>query len=243
MRLCVAQTRPVTGDIRTNIEKHNVIIASAQSERADVIVFPELSLTGYEPTLASRLVCDPDDREFLVFQRTVDETNTVIGVGMPTRSGNGICISMVLFRPHQSKLIYSKRYLHRDEEPFFVTGNNLGPLTLGETKIAPAICYEISIPEHAEDAIADGANVYLASVNKSVNRIDDALQRLRDIASGYAIPVLMSNCVGFCDGTACAGRTSIWNEKGALVGQLDDRAEGILILDSVTGAVTERRVN
>jgi predicted amidohydrolase len=150
---------------------------------------------------------------------------------------------MVLFRPHHSKLIYSKRYLHSDEEPFFVTGNNLGPLTLGETKIAPAICYEISIPEHAEDAIADGANIYLASVNKSVNRIDDALQRLGDIASGYSIPVLMSNCVGFCDGAACAGRTSIWNEKGALVGQLDDRAEGILILDSVTRAVTERRVN
>ena len=243
MRLCVAQTRPVTGDIRTNIEKHTIMIASAQSETADVIVFPELSLTGYAPSLASRLVCDPDDGEFLVFQRTVDETNTVIGVGMPTRSGNGICISMVLFRPHQSKLIYSKRYLHRDEEPFFVTGNNLGPLTSGETKIAPAICYEISIQDHAAHAIADGANIYLASVNKSVNRIDDALQRLGDIASGYSIPVLMSNCVGFCDGAACAGRTSIWNEKGALVGQLDDRAEGILILDSVTGAITERRVN
>lgn len=219
------------------------MIVSARAERADVIVFPELSLTGYEPTLASRLVCDPDDGEFLVFQRTVDETNMVIGIGMPTRNPNGICISMVLFRPRQSKLIYSKRYLHRDEEPFFVTGDNLSSLTFGETKIAPAICYEISIPDHAAHAIAGGANIYLASVNKSVNSIDDALQRLGDIAVGYSIPVLMSNCVGFCDAAACAGRTSIWNDEGALVGQLDDEAEGILILDSVTGAVTERRVN
>jgi predicted amidohydrolase len=219
------------------------MIASAQAERADVTIFPELSLTGYEPTLASGLVCDPDDREFLVFQRTADETNTVIGVGMPTRNPNGICISLVLFRPRQKKLIYSKRYLHRDEEPYFVTGDNLSPLIIGETKIAPAICYEISIQDHAAHAIADGANIYLASVNKSVNRIDDALQRLGNIASSYSIPVLMSNCVGFCDGAACAGRTSIWNDKGALVGQLDDEAEGILILDSVTGVVTERRAN
>jgi len=167
------------------------MIASARAERADVIVFPELSLTGYEPTLASRLVCDPDGREFLRFQRIVNETNMVIGVGMPTRNPNGICISMVLFQPRQNKLIYSKRYLHSDEEPFFVTGDNLSPLTFSEMKIAPAICYEISIPEHAAHAIADGANIYLASVNKSVNRIDDALQRLGDIASGYSIPVLM----------------------------------------------------
>jgi len=162
---------------------------------------------------------------------------------MPTCRGNGICISMVLFRPRQSKLVYSKRYLHRDEEPFFVTGDNLSPLTFSEMKIAPAICYEISIPEHAEAAIGDCANIYLASVNKSVNTIDHALQRLGDIASGYSIPVLMSNCVGFCDGAACAGRTSIWNERGLLVGQLDDRVEGIVILDSVTGEVTERQVN
>jgi len=242
MKLCVAQTRPVTGDIKSNIEKHKILISSAWSQRSDAIIFPELSLTGYEPTLASRLMCDPDDQAFQVFQRIADATNMIVGVGMPTRSANGVCISMVLFRPAQSQLIYSKKYLHSDEEPFFVSGDNFNVLVLDRIKIAPAICYEISVAEHAENAIGNGANIYVASVNKAITAIDAAVGRLIEIASKYSIPVLMANCVGFCDGSPCAGRTSIWNDEGSLIGQLDDRTEGILVFDTVTREVFERRL-
>jgi predicted amidohydrolase len=49
MKICAAQTRPVRGDIQTNIDNHKKLIDLAVSNGADIIIFPELSLTGYEP--------------------------------------------------------------------------------------------------------------------------------------------------------------------------------------------------
>jgi len=54
--------------------------------------------------------------------------------------------------------------------------------------------------------------------------------------------VLMSNCVGHCDNFDCGGKTSIWNNKGMLLGQLDDTNEGILIIDTTTQVVIEKTI-
>jgi predicted amidohydrolase len=242
MRLCVAQIRPVKGNIDRNIEKHEEIVASASSYSASAIIFPELSLTGYEPTLARELACDASESRFDVFQRIADDKEITIGIGAPTRNEAGNCISMILYQPHQRNRIYSKKHLHHDEEPFFVAGENFNVFTIQESNIAPAICYEISVPQHAENASANGADFYIASVNKSVTAIDAALKRLAEIARKYSMTVLMSNCVGFCDGSRCAGKTSIWNDKGLIIGQLDDRSEGLLFFDTVSQIVIERRI-
>ena len=58
MRLFLGQTRPIKGDIHHNIENHTKFIELAISHRADMVVFPELSITGYEPTLAKELATD-----------------------------------------------------------------------------------------------------------------------------------------------------------------------------------------
>lgn len=45
---------------------------------------------------------------------------------------------------------------------------------------------------------------------------------------------LMSNYVGSSGGYECAGRSSVWNEKGELMGQLDEKTEGLLLFDTET---------
>jgi len=55
MKICIAQTTPIKGDIEKNIENHKKLIALSIQENADIIVFPELSLTGYEPKLVKEL--------------------------------------------------------------------------------------------------------------------------------------------------------------------------------------------
>ena len=109
-------------------------------------------------------------------------------------------------------------------------------------RIALAICYELSVPEHSEDAHKSGAEIYIASVAKSVNGVEKAVISLAGIAKRYSMAVLMSNCVGRCDDFESAGRTSIWNKNGLLVGQLDDTNEGILIVDTGTGEVIEEAI-
>jgi predicted amidohydrolase len=231
MKICVAQTRPITGDIQSNIDNHKKLIDLAVANGTDTVIFPELSLTGYEPKLAKELATDQDDSRFDDFQKISDTKQITIGVGVPIKNKTGNCISMVIFQPHQARQMYSKQYLHTDEEPFFVSGQQFTGLIGARANIAPAICYELSVPEHSENAFKSGAEIYIASVAKSASGVEKASHSLADIAGKYSMTVLMSNCVGPCDDFESGGRSSVWNDQGGLVGQLDDTSEGILVYD------------
>jgi predicted amidohydrolase len=146
---------------------------------------------------------------------------------------------MVIFQPHRPRQTYSKEFIHADEEPFFIGGKNSSGVLSSHPNIALAICYEISIPQHAQRAYKNGAEIYIASVAKFVNGIDNSLNRLSQIASAYSMTVIMSNCTGRCDGEECAGKTAVWNYKGELLGQLNDADEALLIFDSETQELTK----
>ena len=234
MKNCAAQTRPIKGDIQSNIYNHKKVINLAVSSGAELIIFPELSLTGYEPELAKELATDQDDSRFDGFQAISDAEEITIGVGVPTKGEVGIYISMLLFQPHKGRRTYSKSYLHSDEEGFFVRGRSSPNIKVNQTNIALAICYEISVAEHLQSALEFGPEVYFASVAKFVNGVGKACERLSGIARDCSITVLMSNCVGISDGSQCAGRTSVWSKGGLLMAQLNDSDEGIIVFDTET---------
>jgi predicted amidohydrolase len=54
------------------------------------------------------------------------------------------------------------------------------------------------------------------------------------------MPVLMANCVGLCDDFLSVGKSAVWTKEGELVGQLDDKTEGILIFDTEKEEIVER---
>ena len=139
MKLCVAQTRSVKGDIQRNIVRHKEFIDQAAAHGADIIVFPELSLTGYEPTLAKNMAMHTDDDRLDGFQIISNKNQITIGVGVPTKAVAGTNISMIVFQPHQPRQLYSKTYLHVDEEPCFVSGRGITLIKIKENNIAFAI--------------------------------------------------------------------------------------------------------
>lgn len=241
MRICAAQTRPIKGDIQSNVDNHKKLIDLAVSNGADTIIFPELSITGYEPELSEQLATNEDDSRLDEFQEIADTKQVTIGVGVPTRDKKGICISMIVFRPLKSRQTYSKKYLHPDEEEFFVSGPSSTNL-IDNTHTALAICHELSVPEHSENSFRNGAEIYIASVAKTVNGVDTAVKTLSDLAKRYSMTVLMSNCLGVCGGLECAGKSSIWNRQGLLVGQLDDANEGIIIIDTSSQEIIEETI-
>ena len=237
MKICITQTNPIKGDIETNIARHKKFIELAVSNAADIIIFPELSLTGYEPSLAKELATDANDIRLNDFQIISDTHQISIGVGLPTKSNAGICISMIFFQPNKPRQVYSKKYLHADEEPFFVSGANISGIKIKEKNVALAICYELSVPQHSEDAFKSGAEIYIASVAKTATGVEKAFKTLSDTASKYSMTTLMSNSVGLCEDGLCAGQSAVWNNKGVLIAQLDNTSEGILIFDTETQKV------
>src|SRR4030095_13606972 len=235
MKICVAQTRAITGDVSKNIDRHKEFTEFAVSGGADMIVFPELSLTGYEPTLANKLATNESDDRFRELQDLSDAQKIIIAAGMPIKENQGVMIGMIIFRPNQPQQTYFKQYLHPDEEPYFIKGR-YQPV-LSEYEIAMAICYEISVPLHAEQAYKNGARIYIASVAKTIAGMKKALETLSETAKRNSMIVLLSNCVGECEGKEAGGRSSVWNNKGILLGQLDNANEGMLILDTTTQEV------
>ena len=229
MKLCVVQLESKKGDIQENISRHIKMINLAVSQSADLIIFPELSLTGYEPKLAKDLATTQEDKRLDKFQELSNLDQITIGLGLPTKTSEGLCISMIIFQPNQTRLTYSKKYIHADEEPYFDCGKNFPVLKLKEKNIGFAICYELSIPAHSETAYKNGADVYIASVAKTESGIVKAHKTLSAIAKKYQIPVLVSNSVGPSEDFISAGNSAIWDKNGDLIAQLNKKEEEFLM--------------
>lgn len=237
MRICAAQTKPFKGDIEKNISQHLELLDQAIVGGADVVIFPELSITGYEPTLANELATSGSDPRFDVFEEVSNKHNLAIVIGAPLREANEVFIGMVIFCPDQPRTSYFKKHVFPTETPYFACGSEDSNFMIHRQNIGLAICYEISVQEHQQAAVDRGASMYLAGAVESVEGIDSALTKMANTAKKFSIPTLLANCVGISGEYNCAGRSSIWNRTGEMMGQLSKDMIGTLILDTNSGQI------
>jgi len=241
MKIAAVQLRPATGDIAANVAKHLDHIDRAVAHGAELVFFPELSLTGYEPRLAQSLATHAADPRLDVFQQRSDARHIIIGLGVPLAARSGTQIGMVWFAPSSPRRIYAKQLLHADELAFFVAGTQPLLLEAGGRKVAPAICYESLQPSHAENAAGLGADTYLASVAKPAGPMARAMLHYPAIARQHALYVIMADSVGPSDDFVSVGQSAAWDPAGNLLAQLDSDCEGILLVDITRGAATTHR--
>ncbi len=241
MLLCCAQIKPVKGDVPANIKKHTALITVAASRQVDFILFPELSLTGYEPELAHELATTPEDKRFHIFSELSKLHRMTIAVGMPIRQDRGIVIGMLVFEPGKAVQLYAKQLLHQDEEAFFTAGNSPLIFEVKSKKIAPAICFESFHNRHAEQAYSFKAEIYAASVAKSAAGLEKAHCHYPEIAAKHSFFVMMANSTGFCDNFESRGQSAVWDRNGKQLGQLLPDVEGLLICNAQSKEV--ERIN
>lgn len=238
MKIALAQCKSFPGDVAANTKHHLQLIEKAIALKADAVFFPELSLTAYEPALAERLAFDIEDPRLTIFADKSLAHQLSIGVGVPLRQSEGVAIGMAITHPSGSSQAYLKEYLHDDEINFFSGGLKSQKLQLGGIEVAMAICYELSLDAHLQQAVTANTAFYIASVAKHQKGIVSGNQRLSEIASRFRIPAMMVNAIGMADGMLCVGQSSVWNAEGNMIGQLGESEEGILLYDSVTDSTT-----
>ncbi|NYS60432.1 carbon-nitrogen hydrolase family protein [Vreelandella salicampi] len=243
MKACAAQLRPIAGDLAANVAKHLELIELAVSQQADVVFFPELSLTGFEPRLADSFAIDIADQRLDVFQEHSDKTDMLIGVGMPISTGSGVFIGMVWFSPGDARRLYAKQQLHADELPYFVAGGKQLVLERNGSRLVPAICYESLQMDHGDSAATLSADMYLASVAKPVGGIAKAMTHYPAVASKHNMLVIMANCVGPSDDFISVGQSAAWNGRGELLAQMDAEAEGVVVLDTRNGSASVKTLD
>ncbi len=235
MKLIAAQIACTAGNVEHNLDRHVDVIEIAASLGGEVIVFPELSLTGYQPRLADVLALQAEDERLDVFQWLSDRFGMLIAVGAPIRKAGGNRIGMLVFQPQAPRTLYCKQRLHPDEFPFFLPGAGQSLFTRGESVLAPAICYESLQAEHARQAAQAGAQVYFTSVAKSQRGVDAAYAHYPLIAREHGMTVLMANCVGPADDYVAAGQSGVWNAEGALLIGADAVSEVLVVHDLGSG--------
>lgn len=231
MKIAVVQLECKKGDISYNISKHIELIKLAIENKVDLIIFPELSIINYEPTIANEINFTLDDKRLNIFQELSDKFNIIIGIGLPLITKNGINISLIFFEKDMKRKMYSKQFIHSDEMPYFTEGDKQLYLEKNDIKIAPAICYESMLEKHHELVFNNGANVYLVSVAKSKDGVNKSYNLYPKISTKYSTYVLMSNFIGESDNFINYGNSGIWNKKGELMCNFDEKEEGILIID------------
>lgn len=234
MILAAAQTNPSDKNTNENIQQHLLLIDKAFTHRVQLIVFPEMSLTGYEREKAIELAFVPDDIRVEVFREKAKKYEMIIIVGAPVLIQSELYIGSFIFQPDGSVCIYTKQFLHDGEEQFFSPGmTDKTTINIGEEKIAIAVCADITNPLHPANAFKNQANLYIASLFYTPNGIDEAYQQLSRYAGAYKMNVLMSNYCGYSYGLRGAGQSAFWNKDGILKGKLTiGDEEGLLIINS-----------
>lgn len=231
MRIALVQIQSLSGNLKYNFERHIHAAETALKNRCSLVVFPELSLLNYEPSLAKERMNDGE--AFIdAFQTFCNHKKISMAVGLPVSLQSGIGIGLTLIQPNQQPSTYCKRYLHPDELPYFIAGKEAITWAL-EERIAPAICYESTLPAHATEVAGMKPSVYLASVAKSANGIARVQEHYAAISKQYQWWTLLVNMIGPADNFVGAGGSAIWDPEGKKVASLTN-TEAVLWVDTIT---------
>lgn len=210
----------------------------------NVVVFPELSLTGYTPERAAQLAIDVNDPIIARLSRIAQQHNVIMISGCPLKNGELMpFIGAIISFPSGSTDFYRKQHLHGGGEDHFSSGDVGYTFTLKNLKIALAICADFSCSAHVMQAKEDNADVYLASVLIS----DGGFEKDRDLLQSYAknhhISVLMSNHNGITGDWKGCGKSRAWHRGGGLsvASDTDDKALVVcnIVGSSVSGQVVK----
>ncbi|MDR3681969.1 MAG: carbon-nitrogen hydrolase family protein [Flavipsychrobacter sp.] len=230
MIIAAAQTKPHNGNIEANINDHLRFIEIAALHGVQLIVFPEMSLTGYERERALECYFTPDDTRLNVLKEPAVLHNMVIIAGAPIKIGQQLHVGSFIFSPDNTVSIYTKQFLHPGEEVAFSPNVNFNPvIQLSVETISLAICADIVNPLHPGNAAKKETSLYVASLFYTQGGISEAYQQLSEYAQMYSMNILMANYTGTSYNLQSAGQSAFWNSNGTLVGKIDEDS-GMLVV-------------
>jgi predicted amidohydrolase len=238
--MAVGQTTPRRGDVDANVEQHLRLVRIAADQQAQVLVFPELSLTGYELDLANDLAFSRSDSRLAPLVDAASSHAMTLVVGAPARSGPRLHLGAFIISPDRTVRLYTKHHLgafpasaSRDgrvppaEATVFEPGDQNPLLRFGEDTAAVAVCADTGRPSHAREAANRGACAYLASVFVIPSDFEPETANLQARAMEHSLNVAMANFGGPSGGLASAGGSAIWTREGTLAVQLDAIGPGV----------------
>ncbi|MFE3453138.1 carbon-nitrogen hydrolase family protein [Nonomuraea sp. NPDC059194] len=218
----VAQTSAVPGDVTANAHAAAALIPVAAHSGAKLLMFPELSLVGYDLGLfdgPAAWVTEDDPRLDVVRQAAQDcGVTAVVGAAYRQADGTGSIASLAV-RPDGSIHVYGKQNLHGRERDLFQPGGPGRLLDVDGWQVALAICYDAGVPAHAEDAARRGAEVYAGSVLYTLAEMRRLDLHFGARAMDHRMFAIAANYAGTGPGWMSCGGSGVWHPDGTRLTQ------------------------
>jgi predicted amidohydrolase len=258
LRIALAQMAPSLGALSDNIARHREILATARSGGADLVVFPELGLTGYQlQDLAAEVAMRAEDPRLLALAAETAGMSAVVSF-VEESSDHRLFISAALIEEGEVRFVHRKLFLPTyglfDERRFFAAGDRLRAVDsrLG-VRLGLAVCedfWHLAVPE---TLALDGAQI-LINVSSSPGRDLAALHEVglgtaaswRNLMRTYA--QLTTSFVIFCNRVGVDETISFWGGSEVIAPSGDAIFtaplfdEGLHFVDIEPGEVRRERI-
>jgi NAD+ synthase (glutamine-hydrolysing) len=247
LRLALAQIDSRVGDLEGNAEKIAARIAEARDEGAELVLFPELAITGYPPEdllLKEHFLRAAGEA---VRALAAEVEGIVAVVGFPERAED-VHNAIAVLADGAVHAVYRKTRLWNygvaDEERYFQAGDGGAVLDLGGARIGLTICEDIWVPGGAasDEALAGASLIVNPSASpyhagKGIERERMVIQRARDNLCAFAF----CNLVGGQDELVFDGQSLVVDHEGTVLARSPQFAEALtLVTVDVQAAITAR---
>ncbi|WP_330335481.1 carbon-nitrogen hydrolase family protein (plasmid) [Streptomyces sp. NBC_00536] len=238
LTVAAGQAACVALDVSANAATAAGLVRRAAAQGSDLLVLPELFLTGYElPGIVAApatYALSPEDPRLDVLATACAETGTAVVVGAPAVDGGsgGLRISAFVFgRDGRFVVRYDKQHVTPGERAAGFTAGARGcTVSLDGWRLGLGICWDSGFPEHARAAALDGAHAYLVGAmfgrgggERQLGTVFPA--RALDNTS-YVVLANHSGPSGSYDG---CGRSGVWGPDGMLLAEAGTEDPGLAV--------------
>ena len=245
MKIALAQISPHLGETAKNLDLHLRTIEKARRRKADLIVFPELSLTGYTlmdlvPDVAFDPARHPPFQKLVARSRTVD-----IVVGFVEERGRGLFTNSAAYLSGGRIVhIHRKAFLPTggmfEEAKFFAPGKSFRTFDTSFGKAGLMVCRDF-LSYGAGYALFAGGADFVIIISAAPGRgmtageafVTSRMWELMGEAISYFSTAFVVYCnrVGFEDGKAFAGGSFIFGPHGRLLAKAPEVEEDLVVAD------------
>ncbi|HEX5588715.1 MAG TPA: carbon-nitrogen hydrolase family protein [Candidatus Limnocylindrales bacterium] len=211
LSVAAAQPACVGYDLAANAAAH---AAAVRAAGARVVVFPELSLTGYELDAAA---VELDDPRLGPIVEACAETGSVALAGGPVLGDDGRRhLGMLAIDAAGVRVVYRKTFLGGAEPDHFAPGPGAEEIEVDGWRLGLGICKDTRIAEHITTTGALGIDAYAAGMLEAAEDAGVPEERARRIARELGIPVVIASFAGSTGGgyDVAAGGSGIWAADG-----------------------------
>jgi NAD+ synthase (glutamine-hydrolysing) len=248
MRLALAQINTTVGDLDGNRERIVGAISEAKGAGADLVLLPELAVTGYPP---EDLLLRPGFIRAAAksLQQIAREASEIIAlVGFP-HLDRDLFNACAVCAGGEVKAVYRKRFLPNygvfDEDRYFAPARDLFLLGLGETLIGPTICEDLWQPgPPATDLALAGAHL-ITNISASpfhLCRDREREEMFATRARDNSCYLAFCNAVGGQDELIFDGHSLVLDEEGRVIASAPGFEETLLVVDIEPAEAVGRRL-